>query len=217
MSPSVFTDKPVVRLGVKVLFLASAGASGLLAQSSVPLAVSLLVVSIAFGVLDYLLSERISTLVVERITGILEGVYHSCNFGADDDARATVFAPSRFKKDTLRQIGRYYPTNKYSSFRRGLSTSKGMIGLCFRSGERCLEVIRDEPSFKSHLVNKWGFTKDEADQVKTRRSYLAIPLFDSHGNTLAVAYFDSMKKDTFTPETIDNLTRGCIPLSTWVR
>jgi len=213
----VFADKPIARLGVKVLFLAAAGVSGLIAQSNPLVAGAFLVLSIVLGVFDYLLSERISTLVVERITGILEAVYHCCEFGAEDDARAAVFAPSRYRRGTLHQIGRYYPTNRYSSFRKGLSTSKGIVGLCFRSGQRCYEVIRMESSFKEHLVSKWGFTRDEAEQVKIRRSYLAIPLFDSYGKTLGVAYFDSMKEDTFTPGAIDNLTKGCVPLSTWVR
>jgi hypothetical protein len=210
-------DRPLFRVSIKSLVLISAGLSGLFAQGNLSVSVVLVSLSVVLAGADYLLSERITTLVLERITGILEAGYHCCNFSQDSDVRTTIFTASRHRGEVLRQLGRYYPTNKYSSFRRGLSTSKGIIGLCFRNQERCLEVIKQESSFKAHLVTKWGFTKEEADQVKTRRSYLAIPIIDALGKTLGVAYFDSMKEDTFSPEAIDILTRGCVPLSKWVR
>lgn len=209
-------DKPVIRVTVKCLVLLSAGFSGFFVQGNLALAISLLLLSVAFQAVDYLISHRITTLVLERITGILEGAYNSCGFPADADVRATVFVESPNKKDMLRQLGRYYPTNRYSSFRRGISSSKGIIGFCFRSGKRYLEVVRHEDSFKERLVASWGFTKQEADIVKVRRSYLAIPIFDAQGKTLGVAYFDSMKENAFTPEIIDTLTRACVPLSKWV-
>ncbi len=131
--------------------------------------------------------------------------------------RGTVFVPSRTNRDKLRQLCRYYPTNKYSSFRRGLPSSKGIIGLCYRTRQQCLEAIAEESAFKSHLISKWGFTQEEADRVKARKSYLAIPLLDRHGGALGVAYFDSMKGDTFSPENVDILTKACAPLSKWVR
>jgi len=205
-----------MRVTVKCLVLLSAGFSGIFAQSHLGLSIGLFVLSVAFQAVDYLISHRITTLVLERITGILEGAYNSCGFPADADVRATVFVESPNKKDTLRQVGRYYPTNKYSSFRRGLSSSKGIIGFCFRSGRRYLEVVGHEASFKTRLVESWGFTKQEADMVKVRRSYLAIPIFDAHGRAVGVAYFDSMKENAFTPEIIDTLTRACVPLSKWV-
>jgi hypothetical protein len=213
----MFADKLGIRVSIKAIVLIAAGLSGLIAQKQLSVAIILFAVSVAFGVADYLLSERITTLVLERITGIMESAYTCCGFASDADVRATIFVPLRNNKDKLRQVGRYYPTNKYSIFRRGLSTSKGIIGLCYRSKERCLEVIRQESSFKAHLVSKWGFTQEEADQVKTRRSYLAIPLIDRQGNALGVAYFDSMKEDTFTPDNVDILTKACVPLSKWVR
>jgi len=210
-------DKPLFRVLLKSLVLISAGLSGLIAQNNLTVSIVLFSLSVVLGGADYLISQRITTLVLERITGILEAGYNCCNFAQDCDVRATVFTASPHRKEILRQLGRYYPTNRYSSFRRGLSTGKGIIGLCFRTQERCLEVIKQESSFKTHLVTKWGFTKGEADQVKTRRSYLAIPIIDALGKTLGVAYFDSMKEDTFSPEAIDILTRACVPLSKWVR
>ena len=67
------------------------------------------------------------------------------------------------------------------------------------------------------MIEHWGFTKEEAEQLKVRRSYLAIPIFDAQGKATGVAYFDSMKEGTFTPERVDMLTRACVPLSKWVR
>jgi hypothetical protein len=213
----VFIDKPVVRVTVKVIVVAAAGVSGLLAQNHAVAAGTLLVVSIAFTAVEYLLSGRITTLVVERVSGIIESACACCTFPADADVRGTVFAPSRSFPDKLRQVCRYYPTDRYSSFRRGLPNSKGIIGLCYRNHEQCGEVVEEEASFKSHLVAKWGFTMAEAEQVKIRRSYLAIPVVDSHGDARGVAYFDSMKKDAFTPANVDILRRACAPLSRWVR
>jgi len=210
-------DNPIVRVIIKSLVLVAAGASGFLSQRNLPVSISLFALSVILGAADYLLSHRIATLVMERIAGILEAAYRCCSFAADADVRATVFTASPSRKDTLRQIGGYYPTNRYSSYRRGLPTSKGIIGLCFRSQQRCVEVIKQEASFKSHLVAKWGFTNEEADRVKIRRSYLAIPLFDAHGKALGVAYFDSAKEDTFSPEAIDMLANACVPLCKWVR
>jgi len=212
----VILDKPIARVVVKCLVLLSAGFSGIISRSNLPLSISLFVLSVAFQAVDYLISHRITTLVLERIAGVLEGAYNSCGFPADADVRATIFVASQSRADTLRQVGKYYPTNRYSSFRRGISSSKGIIGFCFRSGRRYLEVVEHQASFKSHLVENWGFTKQEADVVKVRRSYLAIPIFDALGRTLGVAYFDSMKKNAFTPDVIDTLTRACVPLSKWV-
>jgi len=212
----MFVDRLVVRVAIKCLVLLSAGFSGIFAQKIWGLSVALFVLSVFFQAVDYLISHRLTTLVLERITGVLEAVYACCDFSAEADVRATVFAQSPGRKDILRQIGKYYPTNRYSSFRRGLSTSKGIIGFCFRNQRRYLEVIKKEASFKAHLVENWGFTREEADAVKVRRSYLAIPIFDAHGKVLGVAYFDSVKEHTFTPERIDILTRGCVPLAKWI-
>jgi hypothetical protein len=213
----VFIDKPVVRVTVKVIIVAAAGFSGFLAQTNVVAAGALLVVSIAFTAVEYLLSGRITTLVVERVSGIIESACACCTFPADADVRGTVFAPSRNSPDKLRQVCRYHPTDRYSSFRRGLPNSKGIIGLCYRSRQQCLEAIDEGSSFKAYMVSKWGFTQEEADAVKIRRSYLAIPVLDQHGNALGVAYYDSIKKDAFPPDKVDILTRACAPLSRWVR
>ena len=193
----------------------AAGLSGIFAQSNLTLSLLLLSVAVADVVVDYFISHRLTTLVLERISGILEATYHCCVFPEGSDVRATVFASVR--GGFLHQICPYYPTDKHSSYRRGIAVSKGIVGLCFRSGQSCVEVIGNPATFKKHMVDRWGLTVEEVDRMKARQSHFAIPIFDANRNAVGVAYFDSMRADAFAAESVDVLTKACVPLSKWVR
>jgi hypothetical protein len=209
-------DSQVIRILLKAVSLSAIGVSGLLIQTSPLASIILLALSVGLGVIDYIASQRISSLFVERITGILEAAFFSGNFEEDDAARITVYIPCISKKDTLKQLGKYYPTEKYSSFRKGISTSKGIVGYCFRNRQRYLEVLEKEDDFKKHMMKKWGFTEDETDRMKTKKSFFAVPVLGQGGKALGVVYLDSLKEDAFPSETVDNITRACIPLARWM-
>jgi hypothetical protein len=168
-------------------------------------------------VADYFISHGITTLIHERISGILEAACHACAFPDRSDVRATVFSAAPHTKDRLRQICPYYPSNTYSSYRRGVPVSKGVVGLCFRSKKQCHEAIDSTATFKESMIDRWGFTSQEADSLRIRLGYLAIPVLNAHGDPTGVVYFDSARPDAFSRESIDILGRACVPLARWLR
>ena len=143
-------DTPVVRALIKGIAPVAAGLSGIFAKSSLGLSLLFLAVAVADVVLDYLVSSRLTSLVLERISGILEAAYNVCAFPDGSDVRVTVFAAMR-------------------------------------------------------------------NRMKARQSYLAIPVFDADRKPVGAAHFDSMRPDAFGAESVDVLTRACVPLSKWVR
>ena len=210
-------ERPEVRIATKAGLVASAGLSGILSQTNLPVAIALFVLSVALGVVDHLLTQRLAPLVQERIAGIVESAYYYSGFTKEDDVRIALFVPCISQKDSLKQLGRYYPTNTRSTFRRRISTSKGIVGLCFRSRKRCLEFIKTEDSFKANMIEKWGFTESEAEKIKVRRAYLAIPILSGPEVAVGVMYVDSGKESTLNADVLDRLTNACIPLSRWLK
>jgi hypothetical protein len=105
-------------------------------------------------VFDYLASYRITTLVREKISGIIGVAYRSCAFPTEAGMRVTVFAAIRHRPGFLRQICPYYPSGRHSSYRRGISVSKGIIGLCFRWRETHVEAIADPSAFRRQMIEK---------------------------------------------------------------
>lgn len=166
---------------------------------------------------NVLVSPRIARALPEAY-GILKGALSFAAFDSDADVRITLFVPDHSRRG-LRQTLPYASTSedaRYGSHRR-LSVTKGIVGKCFRTGDICHGTV-DGTNTVNDLVANWGFTREEASQLRQdRRSYLALPVKDYLGEIAAIIYLDSNRIDTFSAENAVALARVCPPLSRYLR
>jgi hypothetical protein len=204
------------RTALKVIFTGSTIYAGVVFQSSRWQFFLFAGVALVAAVFDYILSFQVSSLVRERVSGIIESAYCLLGFTKGDRVRMTIFVPCTSKKNHLKQLIRYYPTQRYGSFRRGLNISKGIIGLCYRKAAPVIESLSQATDFEAHMIEKWGFSQEEASTIRQRKNYMALPIIDKSDNVTAVAYFDSEREAVFTQDKVVQALRVCIPLSKWL-
>jgi len=143
-----------------------------------------------------------------RIRGILESACYVAGLNdAQFDVRITMYVRAVFRKQYLRPLFRYLPGDR-SSRLRSIHVSKGIVGLCFRTGRNQRWVVEDPANLKQDLIEHWGFSERDAEHRQLdRRSYLALPVLDKDANVKAVVYLDSSSVACFPDETTSNLAR----------
>ncbi|MBA7559590.1 hypothetical protein ES708_01205 [subsurface metagenome] len=153
--------------------------------------------------------------VVKEVYGNLEAAYHLAGFTSAE--RITLYVPHRRNPNVLIQIVPYVPTKKLGPFKKGLDISKGITGLCFRTRERKLDILKRSGDFRNYMIAQYGFTQAEANMLEgDRKSYLAIPVFNRENKAAGVVFCDSTRERAFTEQAIDLITRVCIPVAEYV-
>ena len=91
-----------------------------------------------------------------------------------------------------------YCTNGHRDGRgRYFSMEKGIAGLAIRQWGLAVDKLSDGQDQIGHLVNRWGFTRQEAATLKQdRQSWAAVPI-GQQGRPLCVIYCDSSRADFF--------------------
>lgn len=143
-----------------------------------------------------------------RIRGILESACYVS--GLNDpklDVRVTMYVRSGFNQQVLSPLFGYLPGDARHRLRR-IHASKGIVGLCFRTGRIQRWVVQSPANLKEDLIEHWGFSERDAEHRQLdRRSYLALPVLDRDEHPKAVVYFDSSSTDAFSDATTSGLSR----------
>jgi|GEM_PF-5610693 len=106
---------------------------------------------------------------------VLRSIYKTVKGNYDGNIRCALWIPCRFKKETLKQALNYIPSDHGRG--RKLNQSKGIVGRCFREKRMLFEHIKEETNFKKYMVENWGFTNKDAEQLTLdRRSYMCLPI-----------------------------------------
>lgn len=147
----------------------------------------------------------------KSLNNVLNSIYKIVKSHCGGDIRCTIWMPCRFKKETLKQILHYIPAG-YGKGRK-LHQSKGIVGRCFREKRILSEHLEQDKDFKKYMVENWGFTVKDAEQLSLdRRSYMSLPILNKdRDSVLGVVYFDSDKLDEFEPE-IANIVELFLPI-----
>src|SRR5262249_24367409 len=86
---------------------------------------------------------------------------------------------------------------------RTFSIRSGVIGKAVRA-RGVVMVMRQSDEYEAfvdELVREWAYTEHDARKLSSdRRSWMAVPVFDSGSVVCAVVYLDSNQTDFFTPE-----------------
>lgn len=103
---------------------------------------------------------------------------------------------------------------------RRFSIRSGILGRATRE-QKMIAVSRqsDDPeTFMAELVSSWGYTAQEARDVRSdRRSWCAVPILDLKQNTTAVIFLDSTLPDYFTDGLQDLIAAACLGITTYIR
>ena len=84
---------------------------------------------------------------------------------------------------------------------RFTSTTKGIIGRCYRLGIGVYVNFIGEDEYNQRMVSEFGFTKDEvAKHTKEARSYYAYPIL-MNNDVIGILYLFSTEPQVF-PRTI---------------
>jgi hypothetical protein len=103
--------------------------------------------------------------------------------------RCTVHVPDALFEDALYQLLDYQPIGGGRG--RARSVRFGIIGTCWRLGHA--DVQPDVATNAVQLIKDWAMTTSEAAVVgRDRRSFIAVPLFDTDSQPLGVFYVDAV-------------------------
>ncbi len=155
--------------------------------------------------------------VVKRAYGNLEAAHRLAGFSQQDGARITLFVPHRRKRDYLVQVTPYYPTGKFGAFRRRLNVAKGVVGKCYRTRQRQIQVVNSATRYREELISKWGFTEAEASKISNdKNAFLAMPVLRRDGTVGAVVFLDAIRRSAFNKiARVRLLQRVCVAIAEW--
>jgi hypothetical protein len=155
--------------------------------------------------------------VVKRAYGNLEAAHRLAGFARRESVRITLFVRHRRKKDSLVQITPYYPTGHFGSFRRYLSVAKGIVGMCYRTGQRQMQVVTRNADYREELISKWGFTAAEAVKISTdKRAFLALPVIRRDETVGAVVFLDAKSPSAFNSAArVRIFQKVCVAIAEW--
>ena len=142
------------------------------------------------------------------ISSMLAG-FHAAQ-GWDENTRLTVYRRTLFKKDWVKQICPYAPNGKFGFGRRGFPDAKGIVGYCFRTGNRCIEHFNSADEYEHEMCENWGFDKSELGRIsRDVRSYSCTPIIQG-GVVTAVIYADSKRLFHFAPDDDQSTASGSL-------
>ncbi len=146
------------------------------------------------------------------INAALRAIHQYGNLG--EHIRICLYARKIFSSDKVRQVTPYALCGTYGSGRKGFRDSKGIVGLCFRTQEACVEEIPAEQDFRERMKNQWGFDDKDVNQMQgNRKSYMCVPIMGRAGKVIAAIFLDSTENNAFTDELKENLSRTGIEIA----
>lgn len=108
--------------------------------------------------------------------------------------RCTVHVPDVLFEDALYQLLDYQPTGGGRG--RARSVRFGIIGTCWRLGHA--DIQPNVATNAAQLIKDWAMTTSEAAVVgRDRRSFAAVPLFDTDHQPLGVFYVDAVPENAW--------------------
>lgn len=155
--------------------------------------------------------------VVKRAYGNLEAAHRVAGFSQQEGVRITLFIRHKRRKDCLIQITPYYPTGRFGSFRRCLNVAKGIVGMCYRTGQRQMQVVISNSDYRKELISRWGFTTAEAAKISSdKRAFLALPIIRRDETVGAVVFLDAKSPSAFeNVARVTILQRVCVAIAEW--
>ncbi len=198
------------------------GSSGFQNKAWLPFSIWALLVSAA-SVAQLVFAHKITKRLgqkkyrqrIEKVYGNLEGAYHVAGLSQGD--RMTLYVKHKKNEELLVQSTPYVPDKTFGPFKKGLHTSKGLVGWCFRKETRRGVVLKDKIDFREYMIDKWGFTREDTNLLDShKKSYWAMAVLNKEKKVAGVLYCESERKDAFTEEVIKLLLRVCIPLAEFV-
>jgi hypothetical protein len=127
--------------------------------------------------------------------------------------RCTVHVPDVLFEDALYQLLDYQPTGGGRG--RSRSARFGIIGACWRLSHSDIQV--DVTTQTTELIKSWAMTTAEAAVVgRDRRSFAAVPLFDTDKQILGVFYVDAAPAGAWAmPQADDAENKLCSEITSW--
>jgi hypothetical protein len=170
--------------------------------------------------------EKLSPQAIRGCLMVLDRVIRAYTNIPDSDTSSLRLTVHRAVQNTadreiheLEQVVDYVGGDGSGTGRR-FKISCGIIGRCAREKKiiAASRLSEDPSEFISELIQKWGFTEKEAKALDpTRRSWMAIPITDSHSRLEGVIYLDSAKKDFFSnPQTYEMCVSGCVGTAAFI-
>lgn len=122
------------------------------------------------------------------------------------DVRCTYHIPERILfimgPTTLRQVFDYLPSGGGGG--RRFPTTKGIIGKTLETKGPCVENFSTDAEYRDKMEKEYNYTTRElAQRIADRRSYLCFPIVDEYNVVLGLIYFDSDYCGLFTMEDTD--------------
>lgn len=164
------------------------------------------------------------------LTGALRvlhaAVLAHCGVSENKDGvlRATLHrvVPSAVKEadpEFLEQLVPYVGVSSSRGVGRRFSVRSGIIGRAVRSG-RPTSAARensDRALYMKELVELWGYTEPDAQQINSdRMSWMAIPLRGRGNEVVGVVYLDSDQSGFFTPDVQELIVVSCEAVATYI-
>lgn len=103
---------------------------------------------------------------------------------------------------------------------RRFSIRSGAIGIAARKKIAVAAQRKNAryPEFISDMVVDWAYTEHDARKLSPDRySWMAVPILDQKGSTVAVVYLDSSEPAFFSSTVQDRVLVACDGLSTYTR
>ena len=98
-----------------------------------------------------------------------------------------------------------------------LLSSKGIVGLAYRQRQTRVDLLTDPKyadakEFQSYMVDRYAFTRDDAQQLPPdRRAYLASPVRTSGNIVLGVLFMEAARADAFADPDLPTRVEGLAP------
>ena len=124
------------------------------------------------------------------------------------DIRCTFHVPIWFGKRKLMQAFDYIRFGDSYGGWRCQPIIKGIIGKNYKDGKPKAENFKDENEYQTQMVNKYGYTFEEANKLTNdRKSYLCYPIVDEKGTVLGLMYFDSDQYGSYSVDDTHELMK----------
>jgi hypothetical protein len=154
------------------------------------------IVVVAKAVRDY--QDERDRESIEPIEGIIDTLWAILvKIGKNGDSADLRICVHVVREGKLRQLTDYCMAGQRHGRSRPHSAEKGIAGLALRSWGLAVDRLPNGVDRIQHLIDRWGFTREEAVRLKDdRKSWAAVPIGERN-RPLCVIYCDSCRADFF--------------------
>ena len=160
----------------------------------------------------------------EGLRGCAHVLYSQLKFALDvqkEDGTVRVTVHRVTEEDSeLEQVIDYVGTARPSGKTRRFSIRSGVIGFAARTGETKLAERTEDSTDEDYvreLVDQWGYTRSEAEQVSLdRKTIIAVPIRGHSGETLEVVMVDCSRTRAFDENCLVLIGRAAVGFSAYI-